>query len=137
MSMGSIERKPDRESRRDEVAHLRATATEQVDRTSLRATARSIGVSPWGLRMFLDGSAPRVVTLRRLREWYFVQVASTGALSTVAARTAISALVEGMSEKGRPATARAVVLLLIGAHTGEGTDPPGWLVEISQEHGIV
>src|SRR5829696_4863004 len=52
------------------VETLREAARTFMDATSLRQAARDIGMSPTGLRGFLDGAAPYVKTERKLRAWY-------------------------------------------------------------------
>jgi hypothetical protein len=52
------------------VEMLREAARTFVDATSLRQAARDIGMSPTGLRGFLDGGVPYAKTERKLRAWY-------------------------------------------------------------------
>lgn len=70
--------KPDRDSHVT-VEHLRRLIDAEVSRTSLRAVARAVGISPGGLKKFIQGSAPYSPTLRRLRVWYVGTYASTDA----------------------------------------------------------
>src|SRR3954471_22189202 len=59
------------------VEQVRASASVRVGRTSLRAVAREIGMSPSGLKKFLRGASPYSPTVRRLQRWY-VQHANAG-----------------------------------------------------------
>lgn len=52
------------------VAELRSAAAARVEATSLRRTAREIGLSPTGLSKFLSGTKPYMKTLRKLRRWF-------------------------------------------------------------------
>ena len=49
---------------------LRAFAADKIAAEGLRATAREIGVRPYGLQYFVDGGKPRIPTLRKLESWY-------------------------------------------------------------------
>jgi transcriptional regulator with XRE-family HTH domain len=51
-------------------AALRNAAALEVEATSLRSVAREIGMSPTGLKKFLNGTMPYAPTLRRLRRWH-------------------------------------------------------------------
>lgn len=51
------------------IRQMRDAAAQEAERTSLRAAARAIGISPTGLKKFLDGTNPYAPTRRRLRRW--------------------------------------------------------------------
>ena len=68
------------------VETLREAARLYVDATSLRHAARDIGMSPTGLRGFIDGADPYVKTTRKLTEWYVREIQNRNAeLSTESA----------------------------------------------------
>src|SRR6476661_8499936 len=69
---------PNHEPRHASIRHIREVASARVQATSLRRVAREIGMSPTGLRKFLDGTEPYTPTLHRLRVWY-VRYAATPA----------------------------------------------------------
>jgi hypothetical protein len=48
---------------------MHEAAAQEAERTSLRATARVSGISPTGLKKFLDGTNLYAPTRRRLRRW--------------------------------------------------------------------
>lgn len=50
-------------------ADLRNAAALAVEQSSLRSVSREIGLSPTGLKKFLNGTNPYSPTLRRLRRW--------------------------------------------------------------------
>ncbi|HEX8831800.1 MAG TPA: hypothetical protein VF705_11570, partial [Longimicrobium sp.] len=52
------------------VEAIREAARLATEASSLRAVARAVGMSPMGLRHFLDGRRPYTVTLRKLTMWY-------------------------------------------------------------------
>ena len=58
------------ETRAATVEQLRTAAAARVEHTSLRGTAREIGMSPTGLKKFLSGTPPYSPTLRRILNWY-------------------------------------------------------------------
>jgi hypothetical protein len=52
---------------------IRSLAGEHVERTSLRAVASQVGMSPSGLSKFLGGAAPYQKTVGKLESWYLLQ----------------------------------------------------------------
>ena len=56
--------------RRVSVAELRSAVAQGVSSTSLREVARQVGMSPTGLRNFLDGSEPYSTTRQKLERWF-------------------------------------------------------------------
>ncbi|HLM67397.1 MAG TPA: hypothetical protein VK358_07715, partial [Longimicrobium sp.] len=88
------------------IRHLRETAQARVENTSLRSVAREIGMSPTGLKKFLQGTAPYSPTLRRLRNWY-VQYAAvqSGEVQTQDATAALAVLVHDLSPDPRKSAA--------------------------------
>ena len=50
---------------------FRIALASEIERTTLRAVARKVGMSPTGLTKFLDGGQPYGPTVARLRRWYF------------------------------------------------------------------
>jgi len=65
----------DPDPRQAVVHELREAAARRAETTSLRQTAREIGMSPTGLKKFIAGVAPYSPTLRRLRKWYITTYA--------------------------------------------------------------
>lgn len=55
------------------MVEIRSLAAERVERTSLRAVASQVGMSPSGLSRFLGGAAPYRKTVGKLESWYLVQ----------------------------------------------------------------
>jgi len=55
----------------DDLARFRIALENEIARTSLRAVARAVRMSPTGLTKFLNGTRPYGNTVARLREWYF------------------------------------------------------------------
>jgi hypothetical protein len=117
----------------EDVQHLREAAAARVEATSLRGTAREIGMSPTWLTKFLLGAAPYSVTLRRLRKWYLQYGATPSVGITLQdARVALAVLTNDLT----PATRRVISDCLLDC-LGRGYDisnrpRPGW---VTDRHG--
>jgi hypothetical protein len=55
----------------EDLERFRIALENEIARTTLRATARRVRMSPTGLTKFLNGSQPYGRTVARLREWYY------------------------------------------------------------------
>jgi hypothetical protein len=51
------------------IGEIRNALLDNVDRSSLRQTAREVGMSPTGLSNFLFGAEPYLPTLAKLGKW--------------------------------------------------------------------
>jgi hypothetical protein len=113
------------------VRHLRETAAARVENTSLRSVAREIGMSPTGLKKFLQGTAPYSPTLRRLRNWY-VQYAAVqaGEVLTQDATAALAVLVHDLSPEPRREAATCVLDCMTRGYDQSGKTRPVWLNEL-------
>jgi hypothetical protein len=110
---------------------LREAARLYVDSTSLRHAARDIGMSPTGLRGFVDGADPYVKTTRKLTEWYVREIQNRNAeLSSESAGAALSLLVKHHTPTQREATVDAIVEILERRCRDTGTPVPLWLSEL-------
>ncbi|HYH82354.1 MAG TPA: hypothetical protein VEX86_21360 [Longimicrobium sp.] len=114
---------PDRGVRVEAIREAARLATEA---TSLRAVARAVGMSPVGLKHFLDGRRPYTATLRRLTIWFIAHGAEGGA-SEEHIRAAVGMLLEGLPEAGRERGAQALLEVVERMHRQAGTQPPAWL----------
>jgi hypothetical protein len=113
------------------VETLREAARTFMDATSLRQAARDIGMSPTGLRGFLDGAAPYVKTERKLRAWYLREAQrQVQAVSPEAANNALRLLVGHFA----PAYARETTLELVDVLERRCIDSqtpvPAWIAEV-------
>lgn len=114
---------PDRGVRLEAIREAARLATEA---TSLRAVARAVGMSPMGLKHFLDGRNPYTATLRRLTIWFVAHGAEGGAPEELI-RAAMGMLLEGLPESGRPRGRQALLDVVERMHRQAGTQPPAWL----------
>jgi hypothetical protein len=116
------------------VRHLREVAAARVEATSLRRVAREIGMSPTGLRKFLDGTDPYAPTLHRLRVW-FVRFAATPATEVAReeASAALAVLTHDLSPTPKRIAANGVLDTLARGYDASGRARPGWLADLRQE----
>jgi hypothetical protein len=120
---------PDPGVRLDAIREAARLATEA---TSLRAVSRAVGMSPMGLRHFLDGRRPYTATLRRLTVWYVAHGLQAGAGEPVI-RAAMSLMLEGLPAHGREAGEQALLAVVEQMHRRAGTQPPAWLSSLRDE----
>ncbi|HEX5869212.1 MAG TPA: hypothetical protein VFY65_02285 [Longimicrobium sp.] len=111
--------------------HLRETAAARVENTSLRSVAREIGMSPTGLKKFLQGTAPYSPTLRRLRSWY-VQYAAvqSGNVGLEDATAALNVLVHDLAPDPRKDTAGCLLECVGRGYDQSGKARPAWMTEL-------
>jgi hypothetical protein len=72
---------------------IRQTAELRVQETSLRQVAYGVGLSPMGLKKFLDGASPYEASRRKLMDWYVREQARRSAPLPDPAVAVISAVV--------------------------------------------
>lgn len=113
------------------VDHLRETAADRVEKTSLRSVAREIGMSPTGLKKFLLGTAPYSPTLRRLRKWYITHAVEAGdEVGKPAASAALAVLTSDLAPEARRGAFGGIVDLLARAYDQSGRQRPAWLMDL-------
>jgi hypothetical protein len=105
---------------------IREAARLATEATSLRAVARAVGMSPMGIRHFLDGRRPYTATLRKLTVWYVAHGTQAGAGEPVI-RAAMSLMLEGLPADGREPGEQALLAVVEQMHRRAGTQPPAWL----------
>ena len=112
---------------------LRQAARLYVDATSLRNAAREIGMSPTGLRGFIDGADPYLKTKRRLTEWYVRELESRHAeLTTESAGVALSLLLKHYPPARRGDVTAEVLVVLERWCRATETPRPAWLGELQE-----
>jgi hypothetical protein len=113
------------------IRHLRETAAARVENTSLRSVAREIGMSPTGLKKFLQGTAPYSPTLRRLRTWYVQYAAlSAGEVMSQDASAALAVLVHDLSPDPKKVAAGCLLDCMGRAYDQSGKTRPVWITEL-------
>lgn len=110
-------------------ARLRSAAAARVEATSLRSVSREIGMSATGLSKFLDGNAPYLPTLNRLRNWYlrYAAVPADATLSESDAHAALSALVHDLSPEARHHAIDDMLRCMRDGYQRSGHEQPGWI----------
>jgi hypothetical protein len=112
---------------------LRQAARIYVGATSLRHAARDIGMSPTGLRGFIDGADPYVKTTRKLTEWYIREIENRSAeLSQDSAMAALSLLVKHFPPGEREITAGEILALIDRRGRDTDTPRPVWLADLRE-----
>lgn len=114
--------RPDAEP--DELERFRLALESEIPRTSLRAMARRLKMSPTGLQKFLDGSRPYGETVARLRHWYYgaAGVHSTPA-PTVAAELRRYVMTTPEPDKG----VRKLLAAIDAVYRDAGMFTPAWV----------
>jgi transcriptional regulator with XRE-family HTH domain len=113
------------------VRHMREVAAARVENTSLRQVAREIGMSPTGLKKFLEGTAPYSPTVRRLRNWYVRYAAvQRSDVEEVDASAALAVLMHDLRSDPRRDAALHVLEAVGSGYERSGKPRPAWLSEL-------
>ncbi|HEX5726591.1 MAG TPA: hypothetical protein VFX98_14040 [Longimicrobiaceae bacterium] len=116
------------------VETLREAARQHVDSTSLRQAARDIGMSPTGLRGFLDGADPYGKTTRKLTQWFVKErQVRSDELTAEAAGAALSLLVQHFAPRYREEISDDLLDVVDRRGREVRTPRPGWLVEMRKQ----
>lgn len=119
------------------IPQLRTAVIERVERTSLRSAAREIGMSPTGLKKFLDGNMPYTKTLHRLRKWYLQHAADTeGDIGEEDAQAALRVLVHDLPDEVRAETIQGLLRCMEESYTRSHHDVPAWIGELRARYGV-
>lgn len=119
------------------VQHIRETAAARVEATSLRRVAREIGMSPTGLRKFLDGTEPYTPTVHRLRVWYLrLSELPSADIGREDASAALAVLTRDLPETPRRSAAETVLETLDHCYRASGKGRPTWVAELRAEYGV-
>jgi hypothetical protein len=109
---------------------FRRAVRDAIAGSTLRAVARSVGMSPTGLQKFLEGANPYGKTKERLRFWYFRQ----SGFSSYAVEDAAYILRRLMATLPAPDHGVAQLLDAVeAAHRRVGMYPPEWVHLIRHE----
>jgi hypothetical protein len=119
------------------IPQLRAAVAERVERTSLRSAAREIGMSPTGLKKFLDGNMPYTKTIHRLRAWYVHHAADRQEeTSDEAAFAAFAVLVHDLPPGMQSQTVEAMLHCIEQGYVTTRRPVPAWVIQMRQHYGI-
>jgi hypothetical protein len=113
------------------IQHLRDAAAGHVANTSLRNVAREVGMSPTGLKKFLEGTAPYAFTVRRLRSWYVRHhAAQPSPVGMEDAGAALGVLVHDLHPTPRKQAALSVLEAVGRGYEESGKTRPAWVAEL-------
>lgn len=113
------------------IQHLREAAAGHVENTSLRNVAREVGMSPTGLKKFLEGTAPYAFTVRRLRSWYVRHAAAQPSpVGVEDAGAALGVLVHDLHPSPRKQAALSVLEAVGRGYEQSGKTRPAWVAEL-------
>lgn len=119
------------------IPQLRAAVAERVERTSLRNAAREIGMSPTGLKKFLDGNMPYTKTIHRLRAWYVHHAADRQEeTSDEAAFAALGVLVHAIPSATQAQTVEAMLHCIEQGYAGTRRPVPAWVAQLRRQYGV-
>ncbi|NNC30440.1 hypothetical protein HKM21_14300 [Longimicrobium terrae] len=111
------------------IPRIRGAIRFKVHQTSLRAVARSVGLSPSGLSRFVDGANPNPGTIRKLRTWYRRHGTLPLAATADEAIAAVVVLCTDLPDERRAETMMDLLKLLRSAYRDFS---PEWLVALEQ-----
>ena len=114
---------------------LRERARERVERTSLRAVARAVGMSPKALEGFLAGDPIRSASRRKLFAWLMdtdLEADERGAQRVRLLQTLVADLPEG---RQLPALVRLLEAIRHEFDPEAGAPVPLWLSRITEKVG--
>lgn len=113
---------------------IRREALLACDAASLRSVAGDVGMSPMGLRSFLQGdNQPQKRTLRKLNLWYARRAESRLAEGEAEARSALIVLAGFYPPADRSRVAARVLDVMEDEFLESEMTPPPWLVALRRE----
>jgi hypothetical protein len=118
------------------IRHIREMVAARVLATSLRRVAREIGMSPTGLRKFIDGTEPYAPTLHRLRVWYVQHGAHPAQeVGKEDASAAIAILTHDLSPTPKRSATEGMLDTLARGYDASGRQRPKWVAELRATYG--
>jgi len=111
---------------------LRDGVAREAARVSLRQAAREIGTSPNGLRNFLNGASPRLVTRGKLEQWLAKQTTSSRPPALGQLVRLLNEIAADLSPQQATALGRNISTLLEAAYEERRLTPPKWVRELSR-----
>ena len=118
------------------ILHIREAVQARVAATSLRKVAREVGMSPTGLKKFIDGTDPYSATVHRLRVWYVRYGTQHAAeIQTPDASAALAVLTHELPETPARAVADTVLDSIEKGYELSGKSRPKWVSELRATYG--
>jgi hypothetical protein len=114
---------------------LREAVEKEIAELSLRGAAKLIGISPNGLRNFINGSAPRSATRAKLERWLVSLDHRTVPPPTVAHLVRLLSELSGdLSPQQTVSLGRNIAALLSDAYEARRLSPPHWVQELLRHY---
>ena len=111
---------------------LRDAVAREAARVSLRQAAREIGTSPNGLRNFLNGAAPRLITRTKLEEWLARRTTPSRPPAVGQLVRLVHALGADLTPQQSVEFARGIAAALEAAYEERRLSPPKWVRELAR-----
>ncbi len=119
---------------RSRVDQLRDAVAVRVRATSLRGTAREVGMTAPGITSFIEGTRPHPATLRKVEAWYVRMIAESGAgTRTEDAAAAIFLLARDLPERRQRTAKLETVELYERLYDAAQGRRPTWLRELRRQ----
>jgi hypothetical protein len=109
---------------------LREGVRRAVAAASLRAVADQVGITHRGLALFLEGSKPRLGTVRKLTAWYLARPRDVEAVPGDLAEAALSVLLAEVPASAVDQAARGVAACVRQICDDAGVPPPSWIGDV-------
>ncbi len=114
------------------VTLLRDAIAREVARQSLRHAARQVGISPNGLRNFVNGAAPRSCTRVLLERWLAAQHRVSRPPNVGQFVRLLGELAGDLSPQQTLALGREVAQLVAAAYEQRRLSPPAWVRDLAK-----
>lgn len=112
---------------------IRAALHARVEETSLRNTAREVGISPGGLRNTLKGAVPNWQILELLRRWYVKDRIRSAEPALETYHLVLDQMLAAVPERDQRSAKLRVLAEIESTHLQLGCDPPEWLAPLRAE----
>ena len=109
------------------ISLLRDGTAREAARYSLRRVAREVGMSPNGLRDFLEGATPRSATRAKLERWLADQGTVTRPPNVGQFVRLLNQLAVDLSPDQKRQFGRAIGQLLVESYETRRLSPPRWV----------
>ncbi|HVH11121.1 MAG TPA: hypothetical protein VM736_15100 [Gemmatimonadales bacterium] len=109
------------------ISLLRDGTAREAARYSLRRVAREVGMSPNGLRDFLQGATPRSATRAKLERWLADQGTVTRPPNVGQFVRLLNQLAVDLSPDQKTQFGRAIGQLLVESYETRRLSPPRWV----------